>query len=72
MLHIVHHGREVNQMKDTYKEVRTIAYPNMVARVHIPDLTEDERNRRMRQIAKAAEALIKASIDAGKERGNEG
>ena len=47
---------------DTYKEVRTFTYPNMVVRVHIPDLTEDERNRRMRTVKKAAEDLLKATI----------
>lgn len=54
--------------QDTYKEIKTFTYPNAIVRVHIPDLTEDERNKRMRRIAKAAEALIKASMDAGKEK----
>ena len=44
---------------DTYKEVRTIEFPGMIARVHIPDLTPDERNRRMRNIQNAAEKLLK-------------
>lgn len=48
-------GQEV-----TYKEVRTFNFSNMTVRVHIPDLTIDERNRRMKQIHKAAENLIKS------------
>ncbi len=44
---------------DTYKEVKTIQFPGMIARVHIPDLTQDERNRRMQDIHKAAEKLLK-------------
>lgn len=44
---------------DTYKEVKVFTYPNMVVRVHIPDLTEAERQRRRKELAKAAEALMK-------------
>lgn len=43
---------------DTYKEVRVFEYPNMIARVYIPDLTEDERQRRMKAIHKAAANLL--------------
>ena len=55
----------MNQMEkkeDTYKEVRTFTYPNAIVRVHIPDLTPDERNRRMQRVKKAAEDLLKATI----------
>lgn len=48
----------MREQKDTYKEVRTFKYPNAIVRVHIPDLTEEERNRRMRQIEKAAIDLL--------------
>ena len=48
-------GQEV-----TYKEVRTFNFPNMTVRVHIPDLTVEERNRRMKQIYNAAETLLKS------------
>ena len=44
---------------DTYKEVKTITYPGMVARVHFPDLTPEERSRRMRYIQDAATKLLK-------------
>ena len=44
---------------DTYKETKVFTYPNMVIRVHIPDLTDEERNRRRKNLAKAAEALMK-------------
>ena len=44
---------------DTYKETKVFTYPNMIVRVHIPDLTDAERNRRMKTISKAAEALLK-------------
>lgn len=45
--------------QDTYKEVITIERPGIVARVHIPDLTEEERERRMKEIGKAAASLLK-------------
>ena len=44
---------------DTYKETKVFNYPGWVIRVHIPDLTEAERNRRRKELAKAAEALMK-------------
>ena len=49
-------------MGDTYKEVRTFHYENAVVRVHIPDLTEEERNRRLEAVKKAAAALLASSM----------
>jgi ribosome recycling factor len=49
-------------MGDTYKEVRTFHYTNAVVRVHIPDLTEEERNRRLDAVKKAAAALLASSM----------
>lgn len=46
-------------MEDTYKEVRTFRKENFVIRVHIPDLSAVERDRRMKAIQKAAVALLK-------------
>ena len=43
---------------DTYKEVRTFHYDNIVARVHIPDISEEERARRMKEIGIAAGKLL--------------
>lgn len=48
-------------MADTYKETRVIEFPGMIARVHIPDLTPAERERRMKAIHKAAAELLKKS-----------
>ena len=44
----------------TYKEIRTFEYANMVVRVHIPDLTDEERKRNMKQLMKATESLLKS------------
>lgn len=44
--------------KDTYKEVRVLTFPQGVATIHIPDLTEEERSRRMREIERAAARLL--------------
>ena len=44
---------------DTYKEEKVYTFPNGVVRVRIPDLTEAERQRRRKNLAKAAEALMK-------------
>ena len=50
----------------TYKEIRKFEYPNMVVRVHIPDLTEDERSKRMKTVHKAAEELLKSTLSIKK------
>ena len=44
--------------KDTYKEVITIRLGCNVARVHIPDLTPEERERRMREIGRLAGEML--------------
>lgn len=48
-------------MKDTYKETKILEFPGMIVRVHIPDLTPEERTRRMKAIHNAAAALLKKS-----------
>lgn len=44
---------------DTYKEVKTFHFENMTVRVHIPDITPEERTRRMKAVHKAAAELLK-------------
>lgn len=44
--------------EDTYKEVKVFEFPDMIVRVHIPDLTDEEHNRRMKRIEKAAAELL--------------
>lgn len=51
---------------ETYKEIKTFEYPNMTIRVHIPDLSDVERNRRMKQLEKATEALLKSKMKKSK------
>ena len=48
------------QAQTTYKEVKTFEYTNMVVRVHIPDLTDEEKKRNMKQLFKATESLLKS------------
>ncbi len=45
--------------QDTYKEVKTFKYPNATVRVHIPDLTEEERERRLNAVKRSTEALLR-------------
>ena len=49
----------MSKCQDVYSEVRVIEYPNMIVRVHIPDISAEERERRMKQVRKAAEAVLK-------------
>ena len=44
--------------QDVYKEVRVFEFPGMIVRVHIPDLEEEERSRRMKRIHDAAVKLL--------------
>ena len=44
--------------QDTYKEVRVIEFPQGTATVHSPDLTPEERERRLKQIAQSAALLL--------------
>lgn len=44
---------------DTYKEVKVFEFPGMTVRVHIPDITPEERARRMKKIHDAAAELLK-------------
>ncbi|KSV60287.1 hypothetical protein [Acetivibrio ethanolgignens] len=48
--------------QDTYKEVKTYTYPNAIVRVYIPDLTEEERERRMKNLMKQTEIFMKGVL----------
>ena len=45
--------------EDTYKEVRVFEYPGITVRVHIPELTSEERAERMKIIHREAANLLK-------------
>ena len=47
------------QGQDTYTLERTVEFPNMVARIYRPVLTEEEKNRRMKNIKNATANLLK-------------
>jgi hypothetical protein len=47
-------------MKDTYKEPITLNFPNMVVRVHRPELTQTERSSRMKKIELATANLLQS------------
>lgn len=47
------------KQKDTYKEPKTFELPGAKVKVYSPVLSEEERKRRMAQIAKSAAALLK-------------
>ena len=42
------------KQKDTYKEVRILEFPCGVARVHIPDITPEARERRVERTVQSA------------------
>ena len=45
--------------QDTYKEIIKFDFPNMIVRVHIPDLTDEERNIRKKSLYNARANLLK-------------
>ena len=50
----------MGKSSDTYKETKEFQFPNMTVRVHIPNLTADEKNRRMKAVYQAASELLKS------------
>ena len=50
------------------REMRVFQYPNMIVRVHFPDLTEDEKKKRTTELYKAAEALLKSAADGRRKK----
>ena len=44
--------------EDVYKEVKVFHYGHITARVHIPDLTEEEYERRRARLEAAARDLL--------------
>lgn len=51
--------------------MQVFTYPNMVVRVHRPDITQEERKRRMMQVYKAAENVLKSKMKGEKREANE-
>lgn len=47
---------------DPIRETRTFYYPNMTIRVHFPDISDEERERRMKQIRDAAEKVLREQM----------
>lgn len=43
-----------------YKETLVFVYPNAVVRVHIPDIDDEENERRMKLVRRAAEDLLRS------------
>lgn len=55
-------------MADAIKEVRVLKFKNTIARVRIPDLTEEERERRMKEVRKAAADVIRAKLESDRKK----
>lgn len=43
-------------------QCRVFEYPNATVRVHIPDLAPEEREKRMREVKRSAEILLKGVL----------
>ena len=41
---------------------RAFEYPNAIVRVHIPDLADDEREKRMKEVKLSAEMILKGAM----------
>jgi hypothetical protein len=50
----------MEKQKDTYSEPKTFELPGAVVKVYFPILTEEERKRRMAQIAESAARLLQS------------
>lgn len=47
------------QNRDKYKKVIVFKYPNATVRVHIPELTDEEREKNAKALKRSAEALLR-------------
>lgn len=54
-------------MPDKIKEIKVFRYPNATVRVEIPELSEEEHNRRMKILHDSAAALLKEAERKGRE-----
>ena len=54
--------------EDIYKEVRIFQYGNITARVHIPDLTAEEYERRRARLEVAARELLLSRYEKKPEK----
>lgn len=43
-------------------QCRVFQYPNATVRVHIPDLANDEREKRLKEVKRSAEILLKGVV----------
>lgn len=50
------------KQKDKYNDPTIISFPGMVARVYIPILEPEERERRMKAIHKATADVLKSKM----------
>ena len=48
--------------------MKILKYDNCIVRVHIPDLTEEERERRMKVLYKETERFMKEVIKSGRSK----
>ena len=56
----------MKQVQDTYMEPQIMTFPGVTVRVFRPVLDEEERERRMKRIRKAAERVLTAAVKNGK------
>lgn len=55
------------KQQDTYGEPTVLEYPGAIIRVYRPVLSDEEQARRMKQVYKAAEELLK-DVEGRKRR----
>ena len=54
------------------REMQVFTYPNMIVRVHFPDISDEEQKRRMNKIKQATTELLKEVIKAeAKQKGKQ-
>lgn len=56
----------MKQVQDTYMEPQIMNFPGVTVNVYRPVLDEEERERRMKRIRKAAERVLMAAAKNGK------
>ena len=59
--------KESGHMNEQSAKIRTFTYPNAIVRVIFPDISDEENERRMKLIKKAAAELLKEKVRVERE-----
>ena len=61
-------NQQKKRQPDAIAYTKTYTYPDAIIRVHFPDISDEENERRMKRIKKSAAELVKEKIKLERKR----